>query len=61
MSIFSIIGNFIADVIADNMVNDVKIRRKRHKRKKWTKIGKNACVFYIQIHVYEDMRQPKQY
>ena len=41
------IDNFIADVIAVNVINDVKICRKRHKRKKWTKTGKIVCVFYI--------------
>ena len=40
--LFSIMGNFIVDVIANNVINDIKIRRKRHKRKKWKKTGKNV-------------------
>ena len=45
--IYSIIDNFIADVITDNVINDVKIHRKRKKRKEWTKTGKICCVFKI--------------
>ena len=46
--VYLIICKCIAELIADNEINDFKIRRKRDKRKKGSKTGKQwKCFLHL--------------